>query len=421
VNIAYIFKQLRAWGVKGAFSYLCRAGYDIRMRRRLRKNACVHRGTVPVRGITVVAPMSAAHSLSKAMRDFVKRLQEANIPHQVFDCAKTDPGVAHADYDALLTPEDDFDINRYSTTVEMLTSPLPADLARNRARIAFWEGEHGILDVFPYLVDSMSVIAMSDYNATYYRRAMPARVRVAKVVYPLPPVPSDPTPRNVVRDRYGIGRDGFVVFFNFDLHALYRKNPEGLMRAFAMAFADVPSARLVFKVNHVKVYPERLAQLRALAASLKIDGRLIIIDGYLPMNDIYGLTASADVYASLHRSEGFGLGIAEAMQYGVPVVVADNSATREFCNAEDAMLVPCRMVPITDSSFASAMKEFADPDESVAASALRRLYDDRVFARHLGSCGQTFVREHFSLENFKTSVEALLNAGECCGTNDEIS
>jgi len=409
MKLRQIIRQVRTWGAKGVANYLRRVGHDLRLRRSLRLNARRHRTTTPARGLTIVAPMSLSNSLSKTMRDFVLRLREAGIPHQVLDSGKADGRVARADYASLVTPSGDFDVNRFSTTVEMLTSPLPADLARNRARIAFWEGESGLLDVFPYLVDSATVIAMSDYNAAYYRRALPARVRVAKVVYPLPPVPADPTPRDAVRARYGIGREDFVVFFNFDLHALYRKNPEGLLRAFATAFADVPSARLVFKVNHAKTYSDRLASLRALAASLKIDSRLIAIDGYLPMEDIYGLTAAADVYASLHRSEGFGLGIAEAMQYGVPVVVADNSATREFCNAEDALLVPCRTVPIADTSYVGAMKEFAEPDEAAAAAALRRLYDDRAFAMDLGLRGQAFVREHFSLANFKASVEELLD------------
>jgi len=408
IKLARAIKQVRTWGAKGVIDYLRRVSHDLQVRRCLIRNARQNRGTVPEHGITVIAPMSSSTSLSKAMRDFVIRLREAGIPHQVFDCGRPDGRVAISDYANLLTPAGDFDINRYTTTVEMLTSPLPADLARNRARIAFWEGESGILDVFPYLVDSETVIAMSDYNAAYFRRALPTRVRVSKVVYPLPPVPTDPTPRDAVRARYGIGREDFVVFFNFDLHALYRKNPEGLIRAFATAFADVPPARLVFKVNHAKNYPDRLASLRTLAASLKMDVQLTVIDGYLPMNDIYGLTAAADVYASLHRSEGFGLGIAEAMQYGVPVVVADNSATREFCNAEDALLVPCRTVPITDTSYVGAMKEFSEPDEAAAAVALRRLYDDRAIARKLGFRGKSFIVEHFSLDRFRASVVDLI-------------
>ncbi len=348
------------------------------------------------------------YSNSKVARDFLYALKNADIPFQSFDL-NTRHDVIPSDYADIMTPKDSFDIRKFDHVVEMFRSPLPNRIVPCRARIAFWEGEHGLLDAFPYLKGTDPVIAMSDFNAQGFRRELPSGTPVYKILYPLQRVSSDMDDQATTRARYGIGANDFVVFFNFDLGSFHRKNPLGAMRAFAQALGDKPDTKLLFKLNLAKDFPDKVALLKEEASRLKIGEKLVLVSGYLPRKDIYGLTNSCDVYLSLHRAEGFGIGVAEAMQLGKPVIVTDYSATTEFCNSNNSIPIPYRLIAIRPGEYFASMRTWADADIDAAAAALRRCYDDPVYRTTIGLKGKAFVEEHFSTANFKRSVEAFLN------------
>ena len=138
-----------------------------------------------------------------------------------------------------------------------------------------------------------------------------------------------------------------------------------------------------------------------------------MIDNYIPQHDIYGLTEACDVYLSLHRGEGFGLGIAEAMSLAKPVVVTDYSSTTEFCNISNSIPVPCTIVKVPDDMHDHpcyhAVKEWAEPNIDAAAKSLVKLYESQDLRRSIGAAAQTFMRDHFSLANFKRSIEEFLS------------
>ncbi len=409
-NLLSTFRQLKAWGVSGAWSALRRLPHERRIAKTLAKSARQHVGTVPRRGITVVAPMSGAHSLSKAMRDFVVRLRETNVPHQVFDTFGREGRAARDDYEALLTPISEFDLLKYDHVVEMLTSPLPKGLPVKRCRIAFWEGEAGLLDVFPYLAESDTVIAMSDFNAAYFRRVLPPTVNVSKIRYPLAPLPKGILDRAAARTRFGIAAEDFVVFYNFDIGSAGRKNPEGTLNAFAKAFAGEKGCRLLLKINGARQAIERMDALRSTAMRLGIAEQMTIVTEYLTQTDLYSLTNACDVYMSLHRAEGFGLGIAEAMSLGKACIATDYSSTTEFCRPDTAIPIPCRLVPIgKEEGFCRHMELWAEPDVAAAAAALRRLKDDGALRDKLGQTARKFVSEHYSLESFSQSIDSFLD------------
>jgi glycosyltransferase involved in cell wall biosynthesis len=185
------------------------------------------------------------------------------------------------------------------------------------------------------------------------------------------------------------------------------------MRAFATAFPNTTHTRLIFKTHRSAEYPHQHESLQALARDLNISDRFTSIDGYLSNQDIYCLTATCDVYLSLHRGEGFGLCVAEAMSFGRPVVVSDYASTAEFCNSDTALLIPATRIPYPDPQrdhpYYLSVTECAEPDIDAAAAALRRCYEDSAHCTAIGLKGKTFVEEHFSTANFKQSVEAFLN------------
>lgn len=355
------------------------------------------RGTVPVRGITVIGDLSHPGSNSKTLRDFISSLEDAGIPWQSFN-TRFKPLVPESDYRRFVTPPGEFDIRRYTHIVEMFRSPLPANPVKCRARIAFWEGEYGICEVWPYLRGTDPVIAMSDFNLEYFRREFGAE-NVRKILYPLRPVKAAVAARTDRR---------FTVLFTFDFGSFRRKNPHAAMRAFAKAFPVERDVLLRFKTMGAKTHRRELEELRALASDLGIADRFEVIAEYLPHDELYSLTANCDVYISLHRGEGFGIGMAEAMLFAKPVVATGWSANAEFVREGVALPVRYRMVSVRANEYFESMREWAEADVDDAAAKLRRLYEDPQYRSELGAKAKAFVEEHFSIDRFRESVDAFL-------------
>ena len=407
--------KIRLWGLKGVWNYL--SGYlPNRWRRwRLRKffldNARRY-PMQPTRGITLVAGFTTRGSLNKVMRDFAFSLRDAGIPFQTFNIDKS-IDVPKEDFEGILTPLRDFRLLRYSKIVTMVDNPLPDELAMKPATVFFWEFDSGIRRAYPGLFSCHSVVGMSDFNAEYYRRELPLDVPVHKILYPFRIVNVTGDSPSKIRARYGLSPADFVVFFNFDFaSSRQRKNPDGTLRAFATAFRDVPSAKLVFKTSGSRRYPERLAELVSLAGELGVGERFVCVNSYLPQDEIYALTAACDVYVSLHRGEGFGLGIAEAMSLGKPVVVTEWSAPLEFCNRGNALLVPCTLTrpspEMIDHAYYVDVERWAEPDVDAAAGALRLLYENLGLRDALGKEARQSIVERFGLPAFRKSIEAFL-------------
>ena len=406
---ATYLRKLRVWGWRGVLSYLRIRAEDCANRRAILRAARRRPGTAPVRGVTVVAPLSMKYSNSKTVRDFVYALKAAGIPFQTFDTNRR-PEVPAEDYADILTPAEDFDPRRYDHVVEMFKSPFPDGLVPHRARIAFWEGETGMLEVFPYLAKPDPVIAMSDFNAAQFRRELPASTPVFKIVYPLQLDVAGFDPPGAVRARFGIPADAFAIFYNFDLGSYHRKNPEAAIRAFAEAFRGEPRARLVLKLKWAAEHADKIARMEELAEELGVRDRLVLVRDYLSKRDLLALTNACDCYFSPHRAEGFGIGIAEAMLLSKPVVATDWSSTTEFCRPEHSIPVPYRMVPVKPGEYFTSMKEWAEIDVPAAAAALRRLFESPALRAELGAKARAFVLEHFSVAAVKRDVEAFLDA-----------
>lgn len=413
-TLASYIAKVRTWGLKGVWNFFAGKMETRRLRNYFLENATRHPCTPSDEGLTLVAPFHATYSLGKVMRDFAFRLREAGIPFQALDTGNK--GDSHnSEIDALITPKEEFRIMKYRNVVELLFGPVPAaELGLKKAHVAFWEFDSGLLESFPKLQSSDTVIAMSDFNAAYFRKVLPPSTPVAKILYPFRFTSPALPPAAETRKRFGIGLDDFVVFFNFDYgSSVFRKNPDGVMRAFAQAFPQTPGTTLVFKTIRANEHQAEKSRLEALAKELGIADRYRSFDDYLPRDDVYAITNACDVYLSLHRGEGFGLGIAEAMSMGKPVIVSACGGCLEFCNPDNAILIPSRTIQITkdqaDHPCYLSVTSCAEPDIGAAAEALRRLHDSPELLRQLGEAGKAFIKKHFAVDSFENSVKAFLD------------
>ena len=405
-----ILEKIRVWGVPGIASWAKRNAVFAIQKRRLARLAAQSADREPERGITIVGDLTSRVSLSKTLRDFILDLRDAGIPFQTYDTGfRTE--IPAADAENIVTPLSEFDLRRYSHIVMMYRSPMDKRFAPRQkfARIVFHDSEHGVHSTMPFLRESGdAIIAMSDFNFDYFKKAF-AGQPVFKVTYPFRFKVRNATPREALRAKYGIGGRDFAVFFNFDFGSYYRKNIPAALRAFALAFGGDTGAKLVFKTKGAKENRRQAGEMMSIVGELGLKSQFIHIPQYLQRADIDGLTAACDVYLSLHKSEGFGIGMAEAMSQAKPVVATDWSANTEFCRADTAWCVPCSMTPILPHEYPPSMKEWAEADVEAAAAALREIRGNPATAAERAACGAAFIKEHFSLENFKKSVEVFLD------------
>ena len=160
------------------------------------------------------------------------------------------------------------------------------------------------------------------------------------VIQMMPGVELQPfTPRP--RSDFGLGDDCFIFLFMFDMASIMeRKNPLALIAAFAQAFRGNKKVQLVLKTSRGDSDPALIHQLHV--AGTTIGAR--VIDKMMSREDSYALMQASDCYVSLHRSEGFGLTMAEAMLMGKPVIATGYSGNLDFMDSHNSLLVDCKVV-----------------------------------------------------------------------------
>jgi glycosyltransferase involved in cell wall biosynthesis len=180
------------------------------------------------------------------------------------------------------------------------------------------------------------------------------------------------------RAKFGIPLDKFVVGYIFDAaSSIERKNPWALLTAVFNAFERADDVLLVLKIGNGR-RPDFVARVNEIAQQAQEACRhVIIITDTLPKRDVEALLCAMDVYVSLHRSEGFGYTLAEAMLLGVPVVATAYSGNLDFMRAGTSHLVSCREVPVRrrDGPFETGTV-WAEPDPDHAVSILRGIRAD---------------------------------------------
>jgi glycosyltransferase involved in cell wall biosynthesis len=187
---------------------------------------------------------------------------------------------------------------------------------------------------------------------------------------------------------------GFVFLFAFDfLSTIARKNPLGLIEAFRRAFRPCEGTHLVLKSINASLRVLDAERLR-LAAEDRPD--IVLIDRCVGSGELSAMIAMSDCYVSLHRAEGFGLTIAEAIALGKPVIATGYSGNLEFMDDETGYLVPYEMTTVGPGAAPYyADGRWAEPDLDAAAGTMRRVVECRDEAlRKAEAARRRVLREH---------------------------
>ena len=179
------------------------------------------------------------------------------------------------------------------------------------------------------------------------------------------------------RAHFGLPAHAKLFCFSFDLNSyIDRKNPQACIEAFLLAFAKAEysdaSVGLVVKVHAPRQPNESWEKLKAFAAS---DSRIHIIEQTLDRADLLALYQACDCFVSLHRAEGFGRGLAEALQLGLRVICTGYSGNLDFCHAPAAELVDYRLVKVGRAQYPHAKGQYwAEPIIKHAAQLMQKVF-----------------------------------------------
>jgi glycosyltransferase involved in cell wall biosynthesis/2-polyprenyl-3-methyl-5-hydroxy-6-metoxy-1,4-benzoquinol methylase len=201
-------------------------------------------------------------------------------------------------------------------------------------------------------------------------------------------------PPKLSRKDVGLPDDRFVFLFVYDFFStLERKNPLGLIEAFKRAFPPGSGPILVLKSINGRKKREELARVQEAAAT---HPDIRVVDEFVAAEHVQALTALCDCYVSLHRSEGFGLTIADAMACGKPVIATRYSGNLTFMQDDNSYLVGAGLatVPPGIPNY-PAGSVWADPNLDEAAALMRRVVENSEEAGARSVHGrQTMVDEH---------------------------
>lgn len=350
-------------------------------------------------GFTVIGYLKAELGVGEGGRLVARAIREARIPCVTVSISGTPSRQEHPHRTDTVAVYD-CDTNVVAVNADRL-SELRAEIGevafRGRYTIGQWAWE---LEEFPArwarafdLVDEVWA------NSEFARAAISSATE--KKVFSCPPAIVAPqVPANVGRRELGLPEDRFVYLFALDLFSvLERKNPLGLIDAFTKAFPKQHSADPILVVKVING-DQRVGDLERikLAVSALDRSDVLIIDRYMSAQEQAALMSTAQCYASLHRSEGFGLTLAESMALGKPVIATGYSGNLDFMSGDTAFLVRWDegVVPGGCEPYEQGAR-WAEPDLDHAAHLMRFVFENPSEALRVGEQGKQYVRAEHGL------------------------
>ena len=195
-------------------------------------------------------------------------------------------------------------------------------------------------------------------------------------------------------------------FFNFDFSSVYyRKNPEAILNAFAQSFKQDEKAKIILKTLNGDKHSANFLKFQQKIEELNLVEKVILINKEMERNDLMNLMNAADCYISLHRSEGLGLGMMEAMSMGKPVIATAFGGNVDFMNNDNSLLVNFKLTEVPEGCEPYQQGWlWAEPDIMMAAGYMRKLFDDRDFAKETGEKARVYIESNYNPAVFYNAI-----------------
>jgi glycosyltransferase involved in cell wall biosynthesis len=335
-----------------------------------------------VRGVDVVGFFTAEHGVGEAARTLVSALRTTDVDISTINYTDTESRTEH-----LFVTDD---VSRHHTLLMSINADQLV-VARDRLGDHFFDNRYVIgqwfweLETAPAWYEPAWPIVNELWAPTRFIEEMLKKHAPSNVVIRHVPLPIVP-PRiddSLTRPRWNL--DGRYMFlFVFDLMSIMkRKNPLGLISAYSKAFSETDGAQLVIKTMNGDKRSDDLALLLNAAASRS---DITIINEVFTSTETSTLISLADCYVSLHRSEGLGLTLSEAMSLGKPVIATNYSGNTDFMADSNSFLIPWSRVSVGEGAGGyDPTATWAEPNEDAAVEAMRFVFKNQQEARIRGA------------------------------------
>ena len=348
-------------------------------------------------GVNIAGYLRAELGVGEAARLSFRAMAAAGIPSSLIDVSDCCQSPVHeSGLDGLIGNDNPYPVNLLHTApdqVPVVAALLGNDFFTERYNVGCWVWE---LPEFPE--------KWRDSFPPFHEIWAPTQFVVDAVAAksPVPvrrmPYPVD-IPQNVgtAREKFSIPADVFAFLTMFDMNSFYqRKNPEAALKAFLQAFDKRDDVVLIVKTHNSGTTPEFFSRLKALDEQ---HANIVLMDKTLPRKEVWELENSCDAFVSLHRSEGFGLCLAECMGLGKPVVATGWSGNDDFMDEHNSCPVGYELVEIEQNvGVYKAGQKWADADVAQAADYMRRLVQDAAYREAISTEAARYIRETLSSE-----------------------
>jgi glycosyltransferase involved in cell wall biosynthesis len=361
-------------------------------------------------GVNLIGYIRAESGLGAAARGMALALESAGIPFNIInlesgnysrhtDHSWSHKEARHSNYDitvVCVNPDQSFH----------LRSHVPPGLLSERYVIGYWFWE------LPELPDEwLADFAFTDEvwaASQFIRDAVSRKSAVTMPVVSIPPVVRLNKTNTLSRTELALPERRFLFLAMFDTRSvLQRKNPLGVLRAFKAAFAgDSSNVSLVMNFNNHDVNDPVFQELRN---EIGDDDNVIVRDSPMDRDQITSLIKACDCFVSLHRSEGFGLGPAEAMSLGKPAIITNWSGNTDYMTADNCLPVDYELVQLgRDYGPYKAHQHWAEPHLEHAAHLMKKIAHNPDLAERIGSRARETINSNFSPETVGRKIQTRL-------------
>ena len=349
-------------------------------------------------GINIAGHINGDFGLAQGVRSSIKAIEAAGIPFVLNNLHIPNASNSDTIY-TNFSVNNPYPINFIHTNPDWLNRGinqrlfpiLKSEYFRNRYNIGFWVWE---LPKFPSEWEFAFNYFDEIWTASGYCRdsiSMVSPIPVLRMAHSL-----DLSIPSLGRESLGFPKDKFIFLFTFDFHSSFeRKNPLAIIKAFKLAFGTTNEDVLLFiKFYNSHHYPDQREQLQAASANCS---SIKLIDKCLTRDELNSLVYNCDCYISLHRAEGFGYTMAEAMYYGKPVIATAYSSNLDFMSVSNSFLVKYDLVTTSkDYGCYSQGSIWANPDIDHAAKLMHQVVDNPQEAKKVGNRAATEIKSLLS-------------------------
>lgn len=361
------------------------------------------------RGVNVLGYLRGQFGLGVSARAYSQALISVGYPISLQDSRVAVP---HANGDRSLEPHLRPGVGAFATTLVFVNpdhfseAMAARGVAERPTRVVacwFWELPR-VPDAWREAVTAVDeIIVATEFVADAFRAVTDKPV--TRIPFPL----MDAAPSGLERADFGLPDDAFVFLCTFDCNSsVARKNPGAVISAFRAAFPqERQDVVLLVKSSNGHRNPEALRQLLAFAGN---DARILLRDDVIDVRHLQALQGHCDAYVSLHRAEGLGLGMAECMRLGKPVIATGWSGNMDFMNAGNSLLVDYTLVPVKAGEYPHAEGQvWAEPDVQHAATLMQQVVDNPAGVADRVARAQREIEHGMSLQRSGALLAAYLD------------